>query len=148
MPIMAANAQSDARGAAWLLASTVQRCIDDPDTAPGSQDALNNVYRLLEAFRKNIFFGSRPLGAQHSAPRDFEMLTMAPSSERHMWEIRDAIESALSSTFQSASTDDAVERVETVLRAVAAPQRYQVSDEEKSNAKLFFSQLLNTLSKG
>ena len=73
MPIMAANAQSDARGAAWLLASAVKKSINAPERASEWQDALNNTYRLLEAFRKNIFFGVRPVRKPRHAPSDLEM---------------------------------------------------------------------------
>lgn len=147
MPIMAANAQSDARGAAWLLVSAAQQYIDDPRNAPHSRDALNNVYRLLEAFRKNVFFGPRPLPMKNYAPHGLDMLSIMPSSQRHLSEICDAMAEALSSSFSSTPTDQAVEKIEGVLRAVAAPDKYEVSEEDKKSAKLFFNDLLKQLAK-
>jgi hypothetical protein len=147
MPIMAANAQSDARGAAWLLVSAAQKYIDDPRNVPQSWDALNNVFRLLEAFRKNVFFGPRPLPVKNYAPHGLAMLSIMPSSQRHLSEIRDAMEVALSSSFSSTPKDQAVEKIESVLRAVAAPDKYEVSEEDRKNAKLFFSNLLKQLAK-
>jgi hypothetical protein len=147
MPIMAANAQSDVRGAAWLLVSTAQQYIDDPRSVPQSRDALNNVYQLLEAFRKNVFFGPRPLPAKGHAPHGLAMLSIMPSSQRHFSEIRDAMDEALTSSFSSTPKDQAVERIEGVLRAAAAPDKYEVSEEDKNSAKLFFSYLLKQLAK-
>jgi hypothetical protein len=147
MPIMAANAQSDVRGAAWLLVSAAQRYIDDPKKAPQSRDALNNVFRLLEAFRKNVFFRSHPLPAKNYAPHGMAMLSIMPSGQRHFSEIRDAMEQALSSSFSSTPRDQAVEKIEGVLRAAAAPDEYEVSEEDKKRAQLFFSCLLKQLAK-
>jgi len=145
MPIMAANAQSDARGAAWLLASAAQKCIDDPHRAPEWQDALNNTYRLLEAFRRNVFFGTRPLRDWQSGQIEGEMLAMMPSSERHLSELRDAMESALASSFRSIPKEDAVEKISSVLRAVAAPERFKASQDDIQGTKAFFSDLLKRL---
>jgi hypothetical protein len=147
MPIMAANAQSDVRGAAWLLVSAAQHYIEDPKNVPQSRDALNNVYRLLEAFRKNILFGPRPLPSKNNAPLGLEMLSIMPSSQRHLSEIREAIEEALSSSFSSTPKEQAVEKIEEVLRAAAAPDKFEVSEEDRNSAKLFFSDLLKQLSR-
>jgi hypothetical protein len=148
MPIMAANAESDARGAAWLLASAARQCIDDPGRAPEWRDALNNTYRLLDAFRQNVFFGLRPPRLHRHVRGDVETLTMVPSSDRHLSELREAMESALALSFSSASKEVAVEKIATVLRAVVEPTRFQASEEDKNKASLFFNELLKRLAEG
>jgi hypothetical protein len=145
MPIMAANAQSDARGAAWLLASAASRCIDQPEHAAEWQEALNNTYRLLEAFRHNLLFPLRPPRAKRHSVGDVEMLTMVPASERHLSEVRDAITEALAVSFQHSQAEDAIEQIASVLRATAAPARFHVSDEQKKKARHFFVELLRRL---
>jgi hypothetical protein len=145
MPIMAANAQSDARGAAWLLASAAGRCIDQPEHAAEWQEALNNTYRLLEAFRHNLLFALRPPRAKRHAVGDVEMLTMVPASERHLSEVRDAITEALAVSFQDIQKEDAIEQIASVLRAIAAPTRFSASDEHKKKARQFFVELLKRL---
>src|SRR5262245_22050003 len=148
MPIMSANAQCDARGAAWLLASAARNSISDPASAAEWYDALNNTYRLLEAFRNNVFFGLRPPRTRQHVSSEADMLTIAPSSERHLAEVCDALESALASTFESMSKDQAVERIENVLRAVAAPDRFHASEDDKARAARFFNELLRRLGDG
>jgi len=146
MPIMAANAQSDARGAAWLLASAARDSISTPERAAEWRDALNNTYRLLEAFRKNIFFGVRPPRRPRPASSDVELMTILPSSERHLAEVRDALELALAASFAQTPKDEAVEKIVLVLRAVLAPQQFRASPEDKENAHRFFIELLKRLS--
>ena len=119
MPIMSANAQSDARGAAWLLASAALECIEKPANAIEARDALNNAYRLLDGFRRNVFFGQRPVARPNQVRDNTDMLSIAPSSERHLSEVRVAMEAALASSFGSDSTDEAIERITAVLRALA-----------------------------
>jgi len=142
---MAAHAQNDARGTAWLLASAAQSCIADPSSAPKWQDALNNTYRLLEAYRRNVFLPLRKSRARQGARDDAEMLTLALTNERHLSEVREAIEYALAASFVSAPKEEAVKTIEEVLRAVAAPQRFQVSEEDKVKASHFFKELLRQL---
>jgi hypothetical protein len=146
MPIMAANAQSDARGTAWLLASAAKDSISGgPEGASEWTDALNNTYRLLEAFRRNIFFGVRPPLKHRHASSDFELMTILPSGERHLAEVRDAMETALVASFAQTPKDEAVEKIVSVLRARLAPQKFQASQEDKEKATLFFTELLKQL---
>jgi hypothetical protein len=51
MPILATYTRGDARGTAHLLAAMALGCLNDPEAARDQEVALNNVYRLLEAFR-------------------------------------------------------------------------------------------------
>jgi hypothetical protein len=146
MPIMAANAQSDARGAAWLLASAAKDSIvAAPETASEWRDAINNTYRLLEAFRKSVLFGVRSARTRRSASNNLEMLTVLPSSERHLVQVREAMESALATSFTRTSKDEAVDAIERVLGSVLAPEEFQASSEDKEKATIFFSELLKLL---
>jgi hypothetical protein len=115
MPIMAA----DARGAAWLLAAAARDSIGASEGASKWRDALNNTYRLLEAFRKNLLWGTRAARLRGRVPDDLEMLTVLPSSERHLLQVREAMEFALTKSFADTSKDKAVDTIETVLRSVS-----------------------------
>jgi hypothetical protein len=146
MPIMAANAQSDARSAAWLLASAARDSISASEGASEWRDALNNTYRLLEAFRKNLLLGVRTTRFRgHRIPNDLEMLTVLPSSERHLLQVRKAMELALAKSFAETPKDQAVDTIETVLRSVLAPEEYKASVEDKQKATEFFNELLKRL---
>lgn len=145
MPIMAVDERNDARGAAYLLASTARECIDNPKIAQECEIALNNVYRLLEAYRVNEFFGVEPPVKQN--PRGVaEMLTLLPPAERHVKEVRDALDGAKKTIFKDQSKDDAIEAIEDVLRLVAYPQPNQeIADKDRTQASLFFEQVLKRL---
>jgi hypothetical protein len=147
MPIMAANAQSDARGSAWLLASAARDSINAPERASEGRDALNNTYRLLEAFRKNVLLGVRTARTRYRIANDIEMLTILPSRERHLVQVREAIETALAKSFTETTKDQAVDTIETVLRSLLAPEEFKVSTEDRAKAANFFSELLKRLAR-
>ena len=145
MPIMAVDERNDARGAAFLLASTARDCIDNPAIAPDSEVALNNVYRLLEAYRTDAFFG---LGRSSSqSPRGVsENLTLMPPIERHAGEIRIALKSAIAEAFEEQPEDNAIETIEGVLRNIAYPQDYsEPSPGARATTSKFFENLLQNL---
>src|ERR1700722_12795375 len=95
--------------------------------------------------RLALSFGRRKSRARQGARDDAEMLTRALTNERHLSEVREAIEYALAASFVSAPKEEAVKTIEEVLRAVAAPQRFQVSEEDKVKASHFFKELLRQL---
>lgn len=145
MPIMAVDERNDARGAAFLLASTARDCIDNPKIASDSEVALNNVYRLLEAFRVNAFFGLEPPVKQDSQDVT-EMLTLLPPAEQHVKEVRDALEEAKKAIYKDQSKEDAVEAIEDVLRWIAYPEDFEKpSKKNKIKASHFFEQVLQHL---
>src|SRR5437016_740491 len=115
MPIMAAHGQNDARVAARLLASTAVDCLRDPEHAGEWEVTLNNVYRLLEAFRVNPFFGHDTPMSQD--PQAGETLAFQPI-ERHVQDVSRAIEQAIGVSFQGHTKDQAIKEVENVLRAL------------------------------
>jgi len=147
---MAAHERSDARGAARLLASMALDCIGNPAIAGDQEVALNNVYRLLESYRTNAFFGLESPREQptHDAA---EKLTLMPPMERHVKEVRDALEQARAAAFAGKSKDQAVALIEKVLRAVAYPNlkdRPKPSAQDRKKATLFFKKLVEQLQLG
>lgn len=141
MPIMASQSGSDARGAAKLLAAAAHQCISDPGTAPQHQVALNNVYRLLETFRTNASFGLRR-PARQSSRNAVETLSIMPPAERHVKEVRDALERAIEDSFAGCSIEQAVGTIEDVLRAVAYPNKYpEPSIDDRQKTEQFFADL-------
>jgi hypothetical protein len=70
MPIMAAHGRSDARGTARLLANMALASIDNPRRGEPQEVALNNMYRLLQSFRKDTFLAKRVRGSdRRTLPR-------------------------------------------------------------------------------
>jgi hypothetical protein len=123
-------------------------CIANPALARDREVALNNVYRLLESYRVNRFFGSElpRQGFRNEAQR----LTLKRPVERHVKEVRDALEHARKAAFGDASKDDALQRVETVLRSVAFPdgEEGQISAEDQQRTTQFFKALADRLKVG
>jgi hypothetical protein len=145
MPIMAVHEQNDARGAVRLLATAARDFIGSVRTDLDKELALNNVYRLLEAYRAHAFFGLEAPAVQ--SPGDTpETLTLLPPVERHVQDVRDALDHALSSTFGDNSTEKGLECIESVLRAIAYPEEHkQPSGDDKQRAALFFEELIKNL---
>jgi hypothetical protein len=73
------------------------------------------------------------------------LMTVLPSSERHLAEVRDAMEMALEVSFAKTPKDEAIEKIVSVLRATLAPQKFQTTPEDKEGARHFFSELLRQL---
>jgi hypothetical protein len=145
MPIMAAHGLNDARGAARLLAKAAQDCISNPTTAPEREVALNNVFRLLETFRANQFFGlERPMQYPR---RSTAKLSLLPPAERHVKEVRDVLEQAITVAFADVPKDRAIDAIEKVLRAVTYPESPfpKPSEKEKSQAACFFQSVAQRL---
>lgn len=144
MPIMAAHERSDARGAARLLAHMALDCLDNPATAIQQEVALNNVYRLLESYRSNAFFGIDTPRQPFRGVSDKFALT--PSRERHVRDVREALEHARLKAFSDQPKDQAIEAIERVLRALAYPKRNEhFSDDDKRRTSRFFRALLEQL---
>src|SRR4051812_3161648 len=60
MPLMAMSDWSDERSTTLLMAEEALACVKDTSKVSASKTVLNNMYRLLEAFRSNAFFGFEP----------------------------------------------------------------------------------------
>ena len=144
MPIMAAHGRSDARGTARLLANMALASIDNPRRGEPQEVALNNMYRLLQSFRKDAFFGQESSGERPQNPT--EKLTLRPPVERNVREVREALEQATRVAFEGRSKDEALEAVENVLRSVAYPR---VSDppsaDDRQRVISFFRALVERL---
>jgi hypothetical protein len=143
MPIMAAQGEGDARMSARLLATMALECLTNPALAPARMPALNNVYRLLEAVRSNPFFGlERRPGFGGSA----ESLARVSGLERHVEDVKAALDSAVAMTFAERTRDQALRDVEQVLKAVAYPADFgQPTDEERNRAQDFFRNVIQSL---
>lgn len=145
MPIMAAHGRNDARSAAWLLANAASDCLSNPETAAEQEVALNNVYWLLEAFRSNVFFGLQPKIRQQRKGTA-ETITLMRPVERYVDEVRDALEKSIDASFENQPKDEAIQKIENVLRAVTYPQKFEEpSYDDKMKTVRFFEVLLEEL---
>ena len=129
MPIIAANEQNDARGTARLLARAVSQYIKNPHIGADHRTALNNAFRLLEAYRTNAFFGYEP-PLQENSQETTEALTLLPPIERHVSDVRTALEKAISEVFADAPEEQAIDTIENVLRAIVNPKKFRSPSPE------------------
>jgi hypothetical protein len=145
MPIMAAHGRSDARGTARLLATMTLASIDKPKVGEPEEVALNNMFRLLQSFRKDAFFGQEV--PRDSRPQSTaEKLTLRPPVERNVREVKEALEQATAIAFEGRSKDDAIEAVESVLRWIAYPRKSaRPSDIDRARTASFFRELIDRL---
>jgi hypothetical protein len=136
MPILSTQGESDARVAAWLLATTAVDCLQNPALASTSEVALNNVYHLLEAARLNPFFGFEP---KRGVAERAEGVFLAPARERHVGEVRSALEAAIADHFGGRPREEALAALETVLRQVTYPTQFgQATEADRVQARQFF----------
>jgi hypothetical protein len=147
---MAIHERSDARGSARLLAMMALECIDHPEAATDQEVVLNNVYRLLENYRSDQFFGLEPPTRRSAQPLP-QKLTLIPPMERHVREVRQALEEARAVAFLGQSKEHAIASIEKVLRAVAYPELKEKSKptaQDRKRAALFFKKLIEQLQLG
>lgn len=145
MPIMSAQGESDARVAAWLLATTAIDCLKGPEAAPIPETALNNVFRLLEAARVNPFFGYQRGDSRTGRTVD-DPVFLSPARERHVGEVKAALEQAIKETFAEETPKAAIESVEMVLRGVTYPNQFAApSSQARFKAARFFESLAQQL---
>lgn len=142
MPIMSAQGRNDARAAAWLLASEARDCLDNPAIAPAHSTLLNNVYRLIESYRVNMFFGFERTSSYQPSQ---ETISSAPPLEQHVADVRDALDRALEIAFTGQPKEAAVDVIEKVLKGVLYPEPNAPSDAEKTKVRLFFSEMVQHL---
>jgi hypothetical protein len=142
MPIMAAQGRNDARVAARMLAAAAIRCLEAPGSVPSQKTVLNNVYRLLESYRVNSFFGVT------SAP-DYSTGSTAfshPPLERNVGAVRNVLRDAVASAYAGRSNDDAIIEIENVIKSIAFPgQAASPSDADRARTVQFFSEVVQRL---
>jgi hypothetical protein len=143
MPIMAANDQNDVRGSARVLATTALACIERAHATPRHVPVLNNLYRLLEAYRSHGFLGFE---YEPRPARGPEALTLLPSVERHVGDLKAALDVAIGQVYQDEDKDRAVESIENVLRSIAYPDRKDVAaDKDRRRASEFLGKFIDNL---
>jgi hypothetical protein len=145
--VMSAQQKNDARGTARLLALAASDSIRNPAIIPATREVvLNNMYRLLEAYRVTAFFGLEPSPRPYSA-RAAEAISLLPRMERNVKDVKVAMEAAQAITFPGRSKNQAIEAVVRVLRGVAYPENYpKPSDKDLEKATQFFDEVVTRLS--
>ena len=139
MPIMAAQGRSDARVAARILADAAIECLNNPTLGPSHTVTLNNVYRFLEAYRVNTFFGQE----QSVSPSNgSEALSLLSPLEQNVGAVRSALTDAIQKAFAGQTKDEALSAVESVLKKLAYPEiGVPPSEAERESASRFFSEM-------
>ncbi len=144
MAIMAAHGVNDARNAARLLAATAKECLAEPALAPSNKIALNNVYRLLEAYRDNPFFGME----WSPEPDATEAISSLPPSESHLDDLKIIVDASIGTVFRDEPADRAISAIENVLRWVTYPAKFsrpENADADERKAAEFFTDFLRRL---
>lgn len=142
MAIMAASEWSDDRSTTLLMAQKALECLQDPKKVPAAATLLNNVYRLLEAFKGNPFFGYVPEEPVETPDLDWATVAMEP----HVADVRYAIEEALKAVFSGQPMEAAIGTVENVLRGMVAPEKFPAPKKaDRERAAEFFSALSQRL---
>ncbi len=119
MPIMSVVDRSDARASARVLALTAKRSIDGQLEGRTHRTELVNMLRLLNAYKAHGFGGYE---YEARSPRGPEALTLMPTVDRHVVDLRFAIDDALRFTYGDGIQDEAIEQIDTVIRRVALAQ--------------------------
>jgi hypothetical protein len=143
MPIMAAHDQNDARGSARVLATTVRKCIEEDYNPSRHKSALNNLYRLLEAYRAHRFGG---FDYEPRSARGPEALTLLPPAEQNVVELRMALDQAFDNVYNG-RVDEAVDSIENVLRSIAYPKmtRAPIESVDRERVSAFLKSFIENL---
>lgn len=142
MPINAVRERNDARAAAALLVLTARECLRNVGSAPAHVTELNNVYRLLESFRANQFFGQETTPSHYSD----DSFSPSPPRELHVREVRDVLAAAIEDTFSGQQPSAAIGEITDTLRRVAYPERFGLpSADSTAKAANFFSKVADQL---
>lgn len=125
MPIMSAMDRNDARASARVLATTTKRCLDGQLVPVEHKVELKSMFRFLRAFRAHRFesYDYRPRSS-----RGVESLSLRPTPDRHVDDLRVALASALTDTFEGAAVEDAIDRVDQVIKAIATQHEAEEGD--------------------
>lgn len=143
MPIMAAHDENDARGSARVLASTVRRCIESTEGARKHLSSLNNLYRMLEDYRSHGFIS---YGYEPPATRGPEALTLLPPTDRHVLDLRVALDRALAEAYRGTNKEAALDSVESVLKSIAYPDSSSiVAEDDRRRVSEFLGAFIDQL---
>lgn len=116
MPIMSVVDRSDARASARVLALTAKRSIDGQLEGRTHRTELVNMLRLLNAYKAHGFGGYE---YEARSPRGPEALTLMPTADRHVVDLKFAIDDALKVTYGEGDKDEAIDQIDVVIRCVA-----------------------------
>lgn len=138
MPMMAVYEQNDARHSARVLAGMTLQELEGRDEI--EETVLLNMFRLLDGFRSHAFYG---IEDEPTPDDDFSSTSMMPSGERHIGEVRLALENTVEEL--GGNRDELLETVEGVLRFKAYPDLGQAGDNELKSTIAFFEALVKNL---
>lgn len=138
MPMMAVYEQNDARHSARVLAGMTLQELQGQDEI--EETVLLNMFRLLDGFRSHAFYG---IEDETIPDDDFSSTSMMPSGERHISEVRAALERTIEEL--GGNRDELLETVEGVLRYKAYPDLGQAGVDEVQSTIKFLGSLVNNL---
>lgn len=108
MAIMSVVDRADARASARVMARTAQRCIDGELERRTHRIELAGIYRLLNAYKAHRFVGYE---YEPRSSRGPEALTLMPGMDRHVVDLRTALDAALADTFGEGNGEQGIEFV-------------------------------------
>lgn len=141
--MMAAYEHNDARDSTRLLACRTLEGLRHRDRAPSLENAINNMYRLLQGFRSHGFYGY----VEHAPSEEERSLSaMLSPSDRNVGDVKHALANAFQSAFGEEDPRCAIDGMRTVLRIVAYPEDGGTLDPaEVERTTRFFEALVQNL---
>lgn len=126
-----------------MLASRTLEGLRDYERGPEHENAINNMYRLLQGFRSHRFYGYvEPVLPEGEAT----LSSMHGSSDRNVGDLKSALEVAFSKAFAGKEAGAAIDDIKMVLRAVAYPEPgSNLHPGEVRRTTEFFEVLLHNL---
>ena len=117
---------------------------DRPEQARtnGARVPLENLFRILEMYRRNAFSDDRRQGVLAMVSQN-ENYSIRPTETAWHSEIKTALEEAMANTFAGTSKEDAVLSLQCSLRWLAKPDNAQPGNVD--SAKRFFSRFSEAL---
>lgn len=144
MAILSAQERADARGSAWFLTRSASRYLDGSPIDEAGRVVFINVFRLLESFRGNIFFGLGRSEFEHRV--DGLNSSFTGSTEGNLLDVRDALRGSIKAVFSGQDEESAVLSLENSLRKIVRPDKFGdaiVNDRRAVHA--FFDEMLRRL---
>lgn len=129
MPIMSVVDRSDARASARVLAQTAKRCIGGELEGSTHRVELVNMYRLLNAYKAHGFGGYE---YETRSPRGPEALTLMPTMDRHVADLKVALDQAIQDSFGDRDLDGAIQEIDVVIRCVALSEVPEVGLRDRT----------------
>ena len=129
------------------FASLASTYLDEPETAktPTAQVPLENLYRLFEMYRYDAFADQNRSGVL--AIDKINTISLSSVEEEWHTKIKQALSNAISIAYENDQKDEAIDKIETVLKSLANKDAVNGDPDLQEQAKIFFERFIEELNK-